>query len=217
MIDVEKNIKEFEELYTQYILPRDGADKLLEFIRKSDFYTAPASTKYHLAKKGGLLQHSLNVWHCLIAKADSETWRDIVLKAGWEKLATISLLHDLCKTYMYTIDYKNQKVYDEDLVKTANPKNVKHDSKGDFIWLELPTYVVNNKFPLGHGAKTVFMIQQFMKLSMEEIACIYWHMGAYGLNDKDCNELGSAIEKYPLVLALQEADMEASHLLEVNC
>ena len=65
MTDTKKNIEEFENLYNEYILPRDGGDKLLEFIRKSDFYTAPASTKYHLSEEGGLLQHSLNVFTAL--------------------------------------------------------------------------------------------------------------------------------------------------------
>ena len=213
MIDVEKNIKEFENLYNTYILPRQGADKLLEFIRKSDFYYAPASTKYHLAIKGGLLQHSLNVFHCLMAKAQSPTWGKYITHEKYQTLVAISLLHDLCKSYMYTTEYKNQKVYDEDVVKTADPKQIKHDSKGDFVWLEVPTYVTDNKFPLGHGEKSIFFIQQFMKLTIEEITCIYWHMGAY-TGEKTWNELAKAMEKYPLVLALHEADMEATYLLE---
>lgn len=212
-MDINKNIEEFENLYTTYILPRDGADKLLEFIRKSDFYTAPASTKYHLAVNGGLLQHTLNVWHCLIAKTGNETWKDVVNAGKYETMAVVSLLHDLCKAYTYATEFKNQKVYDKVVVGNADPKQVKHDMKGDFVWMELPTYVTANKFPLGHGAKSVFFIQQFMKLTMEEIACIYWHMGAY-CDSSQWGELGDAIDKYPLVLALHEADMEATRLLE---
>ena len=79
MIDTKANIEEFESLYKTYILPRDGGDKLLEFIRKSDFYTAPASAKYHLAEEGGLLQHSLNVYHCLMSKANNPIW-------AWRKI-----------------------------------------------------------------------------------------------------------------------------------
>lgn len=215
MIDAQGNIKKFEELYNKYILPRDGADKLLEFIRKSDFYSAPASTKFHLSEFGGLLQHSLNVYECLSKKKINPTWADRLADKD-ETIAVVALLHDLCKTYTYGKEFKNQKVYDKDIVAISEPRQVKHDSKGDFVWMEVPTYVTDNKFPLGHGSKSIFFIQQFMKLTMEEIACIYWHMGAYNLDSSCYGELGKAIEKHPLVLALQEADMEASHLLEVE-
>lgn len=215
MIDTHKNIEKFEELFNKYILPRNGADKLLEFIRKTDFYTAPASTKYHLSEVGGLLQHSLNVYECLSKKKINPTWSDRLTDRD-ETIAVIALLHDLCKTYTYGKEFKNQKVYDKDVIATAEPRQIKHDSKGDFVWMEMPTYVTDNRFPMGHGAKSIFFIQQFMKLSMEEIACIYWHMGAYGLNDADCRELGKAIERYPLILALQEADMESTYLLEAE-
>ena len=215
MIDAQGNIKKFEELYNKYILPRDGADRLLEFIRRSDFYTAPASTRFHLSEVGGLLQHSLNVYECLSKKKINPTWADRLADKD-ETIAVVALLHDLCKTYTYGKEFKNQKVYDKDIVAISEPRQVKHDSKGDFVWMEVPTYVTDNKFPLGHGSKSIFFIQQFMKLTMEEIACIYWHMGAYNLDSSCYGELGKAIEKHPLVLALQEADMEASHLLEVE-
>ena len=215
MIDAQGNIKKFEELYNKYILPRDGADRLLEFIRRSDFYTAPASTRFHLSEVGGLLQHSLNVYECLSKKKINPTWADRLADKD-ETIAVVALLHDLCKTYTYGKEFKNQKVYDKDIVAISEPRQVKHDSKGDFVWMEVPTYVTDNKFPLGHGSKSIFFIQQFMKLTMEEIACIYWHMGAYNLDSSCYGELSKAIEKHPLVLALQEADMEASHLLEVE-
>ncbi len=89
------------------------------------------------------------------------------------------------------------------------------NEQGDYVWVMAEAYTINNKFPLGHGAKSIFFIQQFIKLSMEEIACIYWHMGAYNLDNNSYGELGQALEKHPLALALQEADMEASHMLEI--
>ena len=215
MIDKQRNIEEFESLYNKYILPRDGGDKLLDFIRKSDFYTAPASTRFHLSEEGGLLQHSLNVYHCLMAKSANPTWADLIASKE-ETLAVIALLHDLCKTFTYKKEFKNQKVYDTDKVASAPDWKVKSDSKGKFIWDEVKTYVTDNQYPLGHGSKSIFFIQNYIKLTEEEIACIYWHMGAYNLDSSQYNELGSAIEKFPLVLALQEADMESSHILEVN-
>ena len=214
MIDTKKNIEEFEALYNKYILPRDGGDRLLTFIRQSDFYTAPASTRFHLSEEGGLLQHSLNVYHCLMNKMNNPTWANVLKNNEWE-IATVALLHDLCKTYFYDKELKNTKSYDPEVVASFGSKGVKHDAKGDYVWTMSESYTCNDRFPLGHGAKSVFFIQQFMKLSMEEIACIYWHMGAYNLNSNSYGELGEALEKYPLALALQEADMEASHMLEI--
>lgn len=213
MIDTKKNIEEFESLYTKYILPRDGTDKLLEFIRKSDFYTAPASTRFHLSEEGGLLQHSLNVYHCLMNKTSNPTWADI-LKDKEGTIACVALLHDLCKIYFYEKELKNTKSYDPKVVASFDGKGVKHDAKGDYVWTMAESYTYNNRFPLGHGAKSVFFIQQFIKLSIEEIACIYWHMGAY-CDSKQWNELGDAYEKYPLALALHEADMEATYMFEI--
>ena len=214
MINCEVNIDRFEKLYGEFIASREGADRLLEFIRKSDFYTAPASTKYHLAEKGGLLQHSLNVFDCLYDKTVSNTvWQKVLAKYSEETIAIVSLLHDICKTYFYTTELKNQKIYDEKVVAGADPKSVKHDAKGDYIWDLVPAYGYDNKFPIGHGAKSVFFIQQFIKLSMEEIACIYWHMGAY-TGENTWKELNEAYNKYPLALALHEADMESTYLLE---
>lgn len=214
MIDTKANIKEFETLYNTYILPRDGGDKLLEFIRKSDFYTAPASTKYHLNEEGGLLLHSLNVYHCLMSKASNPTWANIITPDKYKTAACVALLHDLCKTYCYEKELKNTKSYDPETVASFNGRGVKHDAKSDYVWVMAEAYTTNNKFPLGHGAKSVFFIQQFMKLTMEEIACIYWHMGAY-CDSSQWTELGNAFEKYPLAMALHEADMEATHMVEI--
>lgn len=56
-------VEKFEKLLTS--VKREGMDRLLEFIRKSDFYKAPASTRFHSCHEGGLLEHSLNVYTCL--------------------------------------------------------------------------------------------------------------------------------------------------------
>lgn len=210
-MDTENNIKRFEELFSE--IKRDGADKLLEFIRKSDFYKAPASTRFHLNEEGGLLQHSLNVYDCLVAIAETPLWKPYIGNVSKETLAIASLLHDLCKTYYYTIDYKNQKTYDAEKVAAASPREVKHDIKGDFIWEVAPFYTVDNKYPVGHGSKSVIFIQMYMKLTMEEIMAINWHMGAY-CDSSQWGELGEAFEKYPLALALHQADAVASALLE---
>lgn len=207
------NIKKFESLFSE--IKRDGADALLGFIRKSDFYTAPASTRFHLSCEGGLLEHSLHVYECLNNKLSAPLWKDVLKDVSRETILIVSLLHDICKTYYYVTDYRNQKTYDADVVSKAKPKDVKHDLKGDFIWETVPCYTVDNKYPLGHGSKSVIFILQYMKLTMEEMTAINHHMGAY-CDSSQWNELGQAYDKYPLAMALHQADMEATHILEVE-
>lgn len=209
----EKNEKRFEELLNQ--VDREGRVELLEYIReKSDFYTAPASTRFHLSTEGGLLQHSLNVYDCLQKKAQANTiWHDILEAAGRDALIICPLLHDLCKTYFYKIDYKNQKTYDSEKVKAAEHWQVKRDNAGVFIWETVPIYTVDDQVPYGHGEKSVMMIEQFMRLTGQERFAIRWHMG-FSEPKELYSSLTQAMSKYPLVLALYEADQEASMLLE---
>lgn len=211
--DRTENIKEFEGLLKN--VNREGIDSLLDFIRKSDFYKAPASTRYHLSEEGGLLQHSLDVYYCLKDKLNNPLWGEALSKVSEETMILVSLLHDICKTYYYVQDFKNQKTYDPGKVDSANPREVKTDANGKYIWETVPCYTVDNKYPLGHGNKSVFFILQYIKLSMEEIAAINFHMGAY-CDSSQWTELGQAYEKYPLALALHQADMEATHLIEVD-
>lgn len=186
---------------------RPGIDKLMDYIRKSDFYTAPASTKYHLSCEGGLLLHSLNVldalrgiltpantqasaWYYTVAGKTAATIPD-------ESVIIMALLHDLCKTYFYGV----------------GTKNVKNEQTGK--WEKAPFYTINDKMPLGHGAKSAMIAKNYIELTNMEMYAIWWHMGFNGNTENDaCVSL--AIEKYPAVLALQTADMQASKLMEAE-
>lgn len=208
-----ENVCRFEKLLQG--VKREGVKELLNFIRGSDFYTAPASTRYHLAEEGGLLKHSLHVYDCLMKKKENPVWKEALSDVSDDTVILVSLLHDLCKTYFYGEELKNRKTYDEEKVKAANPRTVKRDANGEFIWETVPAYVVDDKYPLGHGEKSVFFIMQFVKLTMLEIAAIKHHMGAY-CDSSQWNTLGQAYEKYPLALALHESDLEATYLLETE-
>lgn len=207
----ETNIEKFERLLMS--VKRDGIENLMKFIRESDFYTAPASTKYHLSENGGLLKHSLHVYECLISKKNNPVWSERLSDVSDDTMILVALLHDICKTYFYGSELRNQKTYDEDKVKAANPRTVKHDMNGDFIWETIPAYIVDDKYPLGHGSKSVVFILQYIRLSMNEIMAITHHMGAY-CDSSQWNTLGQAYTKYPLALALHESDLEATYLLE---
>ena len=176
-------------------IDRDGMDALMQFIEKSDFYTAPASARFHSAVEGGLLDHSINVYNCLLRKKQSEgtLWHEVLADVPEESIAITALLHDLCKTYYYAVEMRNKKVNGE--------------------WIQVPSYRIEDKIPYGHGEKSVMMIEEYIKLKPMERYAIRWHMGPYS-GEQDWNTLSAAMEKYPLVIALFEADMEASHLME---
>ena len=188
--DKEEFIGIFKEKIT-----RDGSDKLLEFLEKSDFFTAPASTRYHGAFEGGLLRHSLNVYECLTEYLARERVRKkYELNVSEESAAIAALLHDICKVNFYTISMRNSK----------------NEQTGQ--WEKVPYYAINDTLPYGHGEKSVYMISGFMRLTREEAMAIRWHMGFSGIEDK--NTIGKALEMYPLAFALSVADMEASYFLE---
>lgn len=208
----EENIARYEALLSS--VNRNGIDKLLGYIRNNtDFYKAPASTRFHLACEGGLLQHSLNVYDCLVAKKDSPIWKPILAGIPDESLIIMALLHDLCKANFYMEGTKNQKTYDPEKVAAAEPWQRKHDQAGDYIWETVKTYQVDDQLPLGHGEKSVMLVQCYIRLTMQEVMAIRWHMGFSDARE-NYNSIGLAMEKYPVVLALNEADLEATKILE---
>ncbi len=187
--------EEFIQIFNDKI-HRDGADKLLDFLEnKSDFFTCPASTRYHNAFEGGLLRHSLNVYKCLCAYMERPRVKEEYgLSASDESIAIVALLHDICKVNFYRTSYRN----------------AKNDKTGQ--WERVPYYEIHDTLPYGHGEKSVYMVSGFIRLSREEAMAIRWHMGFSGIEDK--NQVGRALEMFPLAFALSVADMEASYFLE---
>jgi len=207
-----QNETRFEELMKR--VTREGKEELLKYLKEeTDFFTAPASTNYHLACEGGLLQHSLNVYDCLMLKKQNPLWEPILRDVPMESIIIVSLFHDLCKANFYVKGTKNVKTYDPEKVAAAQKWQVKHDDFGAFIWETVPGYRIEDSLPLGHGEKSVIMIMDHMGLTEEEVLSIRWHM-AFSEEKSTYNSVGKAMEMYPLVLALHEADMEASKLFE---
>lgn len=209
--DQKRNIKRFEKLMSK--VDREGKEELLNHIRSTDFFSCPSSTKYHLSCEGGLLQHSLNVYSCLICKRQNTLWETVLEDISEESLIIVALLHDLCKTNFYIKSYKNQKTYAPDKVSVAKERDLKHDDMGDFIWESVLKYEINDKCPIGHGEKSALLIMKYMPLKDCELFAIRWHMG---LSEEKTaySAIGKAMEEYPLTLALFEADMESSKLVE---
>jgi len=178
----------FIEAYNTAI-SRQGSKELLDWLIKTDFFTAPASSRYHSAYEGGLCEHSLNVYNAMIdtfngGKPD-------------ESFAICALLHDLCKAEFY---------------KTST-RNVKNETTG--AWEKVPYYSIEDKFPFGHGEKSVFLIERFMRLKVDEAIAIRWHMGGFDDAARGGSmAINAAYEKYPLAVKLHIADVMATYLME---
>ncbi|MCL2053208.1 MAG: HD domain-containing protein [Oscillospiraceae bacterium] len=189
------NKEKFITVATTHI-KRQGITNLLEWLENTDFYTAPASTKYHLATEGGLLQHSLNVYDKLLRLYASEY--GAISEEAHETLAIIGLFHDICKVNCYTKSWKNVKVYSEN--------GNKSDEAGRFDWESQPYYFYDDKFPFGyHGPKSAFLIERVIRLTTEEYICIANHMGAYDRSPNDYT-LSGVFEKFNLAFLLHTAD-----------
>lgn len=185
----------FLEIWYQHV-QREGADALLNWLCKSDFFTAPASTKFHGAYEGGLCDHSIHVFDRLVQLVESTLPEE--QRPSMETLAIVALCHDLCKTSFYVIDFRNKK-----------------NERGQ--WEKVPYYAIDDQLPYGHGEKSVYIISGFMRLSREEAMAVRFHMGAWAPEVKGGdNTVSKAFENYPLALLLHEADMLASYLDEVR-
>lgn len=184
----------FIEIFTTSV-KREGADKLLEYLKNSDFFTAPASARFHSSYEGGLCEHSLNVYDCLVSYLRSERTEQLMgIKYSDESIAIVALLHDLCKIGVYKKGFRNVK-----------------DEKG--TWQRVDTFEYDDQLPYGHGEKSVYIISGYMRLTREEAFAIRYHMG-YSSEREDPRNVSAAFEMFPLAFALSTADSEATYFLE---
>jgi len=187
------NQERFYQIYNEKIT-REGADKLLEYLNKSDFFTAPASTRYHGAHEGGLLEHSLNVYDCLCDILSRPRMKDLYgIEYSDESIALVALMHDICKINFYKVSTRN--------VKDENGR-----------WNSVPYYTIEDALPYGHGEKSVYILSGFLRLSRDEAFAVRYHMGFSGTEDP--GNVGRALEMFPLAYALCCADMEAAFIME---
>lgn len=182
--------EEFIKLLRQ--TKREGIENLIEFLEKTDFYTAPASTRFHGCYEKGLLEHSLKVYEILKEKVASSV---INIDISEDSIILIALLHDICKTNYYKVDYRNAK-----------------NALGE--WEKVPYYTVDDTIPYGHGEKSVMMITEYIKLTVEEKYCIRWHMGFTEAKEL-YSTVGQAYKKYPLALLVYEADLESTYFYNI--
>ena len=190
-----------EFISTLQALPRKGIDNVINYLEKAGFFTAPASTSFHLSRDGGLLEHSLNVYHTAlrIRKQMIELRPDIEERVPEESIAIAALLHDICKTNIYH-------------------KKTKYRKDANNRWETYEGYDVDySRFPVGHGEKSVIMLLRLgLEMTNDELLAIRWHMGAWELPFQSFESRSniSAASETPLVAIIQASDGLAAHLLE---
>lgn len=181
---------------------REGIENLIKFMQESDYFTAPASTKYHLNEEGGLATHCINVYKRLYQgysqRAKELTGSTELDSATKESIVIVALAHDLCKCNFYKSSFRNQK----------------NEETGE--WEKVPVYTVQDQSPLGHGEKSVILLLQLgVKLTEEEIYAIRWHMGGFDETVRGgFRNLSEVYNRYELAYLLNRADMDATYLDE---
>ncbi len=176
-------------------IKREGTEKLRQYLLNSNFFTSPASTRYHCAYEGGLCEHSINVYKRLLQNAKTNYGENYESVISNETIAIVSLLHDLCKIDFYKTDYRNV--------------------KENGVWVQKPYYVKEEGLPYGHGEKSVYIINGFIRLTREEALAINWHMGGFDARVKGGDgSISEAYAKYPLTVLLHVSDLEATYLDE---
>jgi len=167
---------------------REGIDKVMQFLATSDFFTAPASTKYHSNCEGGLAEHSMNVYQLFCHK-------NKVFKQGLQEdtLIICGLLHDICKANFYK----------------KGSRNIKENGQ----WVAKEIWEVEDQMPLGHGEKSCLILMEYIKLTDFEKYAIRWHMGVP--EEYETRQAYSkATELHPNIVLLSTSDIEASYIIE---
>jgi len=170
---------------------REGIEDLISWLEGTDFYKAPASTRFHGDYKGGLVEHSIKVYEIFKEKVKNAS---IEINIPEDTIIITALLHDICKANFYKVDYRNTK-----------------NEYGQ--WIKVPYYAIEDNEPYGHGEKSVMLANQFIKMTLEEMYSIRWHMW-FTEGKEQYNYISTAYNKYDLAVLTHVADLKASYLLE---
>ena len=195
-MDLDLNNDIFIQLFNKHIT-REGSDKLLKWLIDSDFFTAPASSKFHNAVTGGLCDHSLNVFDRAVELIENENKKDgsPFKNITMENIAVATLLHDVCKVNFYEVQMRNVKV--------------------DGFCEQVPYFSVNDSLPYGHGEKSVYILSGFMRLTRDEAMAINWHMGGFDKRVVGGDySLSKAFSDYSFATIVHIADIMATYFDE---
>lgn len=210
---IENNKKEFIDILRSINIEGVDVEPLIAYLESSDFFTAPASTKYHAAYEGGLCEHSLLVYKLMKSNVEAA----LVNSSGYrsesltnDAIKIVALLHDISKIGLYTITSKNEKFY--------TPDGTKYDALGNYNWVTTLSYSVkqaDERFVcVDHDVNSAYIVNRFLPLTTEQFAAIANHSG--GMTNKfSNNDLNEIYKRFPLALFLHLADMEACYYYNI--
>lgn len=204
--EIEKDKQEFQAICKEYITSERSAslEKIFTYLERTDFYTAPSSTAFHLNCPGGLCKHSINVFKTAKTMCEKILHEDfdkgiatVPRKIDMESVAIAALFHDLCKIGMYYPDEKFK--------------------KEGYQWIKYLGWGIDDQLPIGHAEKSLYRLSRLIELKPDEILAIRWHMGMYDMGEKGSplrNSFYSASDECALVTILQCADMYSAKCIE---
>jgi len=171
---------------------KEQFDRLISFIEKeTTWLTAPASTKYHLCKEGGLLEHSINVAETMLKVKAA-----IAPEITDESCVIVALLHDLGKVgmpgnpqYIRNEPSEKQKMY-------GYKPDYPYRFNSELVYLSVPV-------------RSIYLALQYISLTEEEVQAIVYHDGQYIEDNRSC-----ATHEKPLTLLLQYADSWSGFVIE---
>lgn len=172
---------------------REGMADLLDYMAEIGFLTAPCSGSYHLAKEGGLAEHSVNVLE-YADKLASKWLPTEEYKKMFPSIVICSLLHDLGKCGDFgKANYVPNKLKSGEL-SAAKP----YKTNPDLLYID-------------HEIRSIKIAAMFIDLTEEEEFAILYHNGMYG-------NLKYAIQgkETPLYMIIHFADMWASRVVETG-
>lgn len=178
---------------------RSGIEELISFLEnETDFFLAPASSKYHNNCKGGLVDHSLQVYNefgnkILIMSSSEDYDNNHILPT--DSIILCGLLHDICKI----------NTYHEGLKWIKNAETF-------YKWKQQKCWEIKDTLPLPHGSKSVYYIQKYVDVTKLEALIITYHMAI--LDTFDRFKYFNVCSQYPLVMLFQHADHQAALLKE---
>lgn len=164
---------------------RKRTQKCIDWLRGTDFYSAPASTQYHESFPGGLALHTLKVVQQIQSLIKVQAFSSV----NYAEAILCAIAHDWCKIGKYEMYLKN----------------VKNEETGQ--WEKVPGYKYRDQeIPLGHGETSLYILQRFAPVSVEMACAVRWHMGAWQVHQTAYNEMQHANEVFPMCHLLQFAD-----------
>lgn len=221
--EIQFNKQLFLDILRRVSRKRPTVEDLIIKLESSDFFTAPASTTYHMNYAGGLCQHSLNVYNTLVKLVKQFYESEITDANGTvyisdrtthsidsDSIIIVALLHDVCKMDFYESYMKNEKVY--------RATGTKRDEQGSYDWVSTPRFKVRDadkRFLYAtHGVNSEYIIHEYIPLTLEESVAIVNHMGTS--SEMNLIDQSSIFSKYPLAALLHSADYLSTFILETE-